>query len=489
MCKTTFRPLLEALEDRLVPDADVFLGPTSPWVGHEVGSPYSWNVAANWSQNRVPGGPADDAEVPGILSGTLAGGTPEYLHGLVFDPGTHMDLELSQELDVQNLTMYAGAIDTTNGPLQLDGGSSLMDGGYVLGDGGMGLINAASLNIGDGTPQQQPANIECNLFVGDSDNSACVVIMNGAQLNVEGGDITVGKNALWYMNSAFTPAVGSDINDISAPRSASEMTVKGKLLASAQGTATVTHNVGMPVALQGGSSLYVFSHNDLQIWGNANQTPILDGVGATVYLGQFNLGDTGDGNAGISTEVPAGGSLASSGTSMDNNTFVKVYGQGNSWANPTPSMSAVPDFTVAGTLQLNKNSANGGFEKTTLWVPTGGLTLAGTSTLTLYGWHSEAVANTHAIYDTVSVGGGTNLFIGSGAVVNPFWAGLDSGDSYKDGANWSAFLSVVGGGVIQPNSFGTVMQNIPGGAGLGADWSQKYWPGFETMDLVWNGGF
>jgi hypothetical protein len=150
-------------------------------------------------------------------------------------------------------------------------------------------------------------------------------------------------------------------------------------------------------------------------------------------------------------------------------------------SNTCSTFSSTSEWDVNGTLALDLK-ADRTWEQSTLEETTGELDFEATSTFTLYGWLSSSVPTTHCFYDSVKVDLG-NVLVFSGAIVNPFCAGKDSGDSWSLGATMSAAINVKIGSITSVG-FG-VQQNIPSGAGSGHSWTQQCWePTYHTIDII-----
>jgi hypothetical protein len=155
-----------------------------------------------------------------------------------------------------------------------------------------------------------------------------------------------------------------------------------------------------------------------------------------------------------------------------------VRGTGNTCSTD----AAAHKWDVNGTLALDLK-ADRTWEKSTLEVTTGEVDFEATSTFTLYGWHRNSISGTHCVYDTLTVDNG-EVVVFSGAILNPFWAGKDSGDGWGLGATMSGAITDTSSSIVSVG-FGA-QQNIPSGAGSGHSWSQRCnEPTAHTIDVIW----
>jgi hypothetical protein len=476
MRERSVRLNLEQLEDRTTPNAMTFTG-AMPSNGHPGGDGTTWGQVNNWDIAKVPGN-GDDVTIPTIYTGTITGNPNVALNSLKFLQGTGT-LRLDNPLTVAGggLTMHGGTISasSTANNLTLQGGASIWDGGTI----GAGWMLSLKMNSAATLDVFGTVTLDCGLYVGASSTSTGVCNLWGATVDTTAASVTfrISAGGLLSLNARpnVSPPVGSSITgDPSRPGYVDDQgTVVATAGAGPAGTQTA-HSIQPPILVSNGGVLSVQANTMLNVRGNASQPNAVEADGGKVNLGQSPGGANPDGNAQLNCTV--------FGSKIDSASFLAVYGTQNTWSDP-----AGLGLRVDGTLRLALQNDTS-WEQSTLEVTNGSLTFGGNSTLTLFGWHSDAVVGTHCLYDWIHVDAG-NISLLTGWTLNPFWTGKDASDLWGDPATFSGFLTVASGSTLTLGT-PTIFQNQPPGyppGGVAGTWA-VVWdnpPAFTSLALTW----
>ena len=344
------RPLLQALEDRLVLSPITWNTTAAPTGG-------DWDLPSNWTGGKVPG-PSDTAKITGLTSpGTV------YLDSGNADSVTSLTTDSSTTLEV------------ITGSLSLGVASSSTFGGTVI------VANGASLNVGAG------ATVQVNSTLMDSGiltfaSGDTVGILN-AQIAVNGtlnatNDSFSSTNGNYY--TAIAVNAGGHLVAGNSTFSLSQLSLDNSSMFN---SGDLSGNVfNMPI--------YV-PYNDIQYLGSNATFHDVNINAGTLPSGTLNLNQIGNSNSSLRYVFPGGFTVAT-GATLSVGTNVSVLIEPTFTVNGTLNFAtgdAVSIFNaqlfVNGTLNASNDSftTNNGNYSTGIQVNSGGHLIASNSTFSL----------------------------------------------------------------------------------------------------------
>jgi hypothetical protein len=311
-----FRPWLESLEDRIVPDAVSWINPAGG----------AWETASNWSTGTLPG-PTDDAviDLPDTFTVTHSFGTTS-IHRLLSDKALVLSggsFALAAASSTHNSFIFTGGTLTGGGDLTIDG-LMTWSGGTMSGTGSTTIAAMSALHINGSGPKTLDSRTLNNAGAATWSNDTRFFFQNGGAFNNLAGalfdnqnDGTLGSVGAFVNAGAFRKSAGSGTTLVSCPFN--------------HGGGTVDVETGTVVLNGGGSStggtFLVAGGRSLILGGSFTYTGAYDGSGAgTVQLnGTLTIGADG-----AAFNFPAnlfqwvGGSIT--GATLSNTGFIALAG-------------------------------------------------------------------------------------------------------------------------------------------------------------------
>jgi hypothetical protein len=487
--------VLEALEDRVVPNAVVW----------NVATGGNWNDANNWLDQTT-----NTSHVPTSLDNvtisqsniTITVSDSESAHSLQTSATNDLVIQMGGALTLGTASQLNGGFSlsggslTNNGTLTLDGTSSWSS-GTIGGTGTLDNTGTLTLSGSSGTSLSLGENLS---------NSGSLIITSGTTLDANGG-LSLSGGSLTDNGTLSLDGTsgwsGGTIGGTGTVDNTGTLTLSGGTTLSLGGNlsngGTLTINSGTTLDVNGslsqsGGSLTnngAITLDGTGSWSSGtiggtgtldnNGTLTLSG-GTTLTLGG-NLDNSGTLTINSGTTLDVNGDLSQSGGSLTNNGTITLDGTG-SWSSGTIGGSGTLDnsgaLTLSGgtTLTLGGNLSSSGTltidSGTTLDV-NGSLSLSGGSltndgSITLDGtgnWSSGTIGGTGTLDNagTLTLSGGTTLTLG-GDLGNSGTLTINSGTTLDvNGSLSQSGGSLTDNGTITLDGTGSWSSGTIGGSG------------------------
>jgi hypothetical protein len=332
------RPCVEALDQRVVPSADI-------WIASGT-APVSWDTPAAWSLGAAPRAGDDvllrtDAQGSGSAPVTLGHATP-LLNSVTLDgswAGT-LTLQTDGQLNAHVITLDART--HTGDEILLDAGTEVhsdmaleLSGGSIA---GAGLVQAEGSIQVNGISMIDPPTLGAQLQVGDGIASTTMTFAQGAVplVVVGAGNIGVNSNASVIFDPL--PSSGETVAVVSRDQASHAMTVNGGFV---QGGESGEQLVALGVVVNSG----VLEADTLHFTGtngdgdgltvNGGQVIILGSLsfdgGVRIVGGQVDVADgatleAGTAAAPVASSLSGAGDLRLEGTFLSHGDFVMSGG-------------------------------------------------------------------------------------------------------------------------------------------------------------------
>jgi hypothetical protein len=407
LTRFSFRPCIESLEDRAVPSAVSWVGPSGG----------DWDTPANWSTGNLPG-PADDVQISSALQVNHTSGNTEEIHSLSTVANSILNLTsgalcldaastLNGNFNLSNASLEGAGAVTLNGSFSWQGGNV---GNYFRANHGSGAVtvNGALTISGDNLTERLQANrvLTTNGPVSWSGNSNFIQI-SGNSSWVNNGSFAASTNTALQRNDEYCTFTNAGTFTCSSPGVLEiQVTfINQNAVVVQSGTLQLEHGgntAGSAPTFTASPGAFLAFENGIYTLQTATpSTPVLHGGGTVRIFDNPTLRIDGSVTDDATDTSFTGGTLSGSGTI----TFADQL----DWIGATMNGAGVTNVT--GTLNLPGNGNNSTETLDTRTLNTSGTALwSGTNnTIQLTGpatWLNTGVFNA-AGDNAMNVPGGT----------------------------------------------------------------------------------